>query len=231
MAQAEYTTEVLADSPTAFWKLDESSGLPQDSSGNGNHFTATAGSPTYQAAGPFSGAFGITYAAGDSHTRAVFSTAVNNITCEVWINGPATNNTTNILGNGQNGTSGYRILTTVGAVYARATVLCEGGPGSQGLGPPQGGVGYQQFVAVRRSNTWEYYVNGDVFNSNAGTGAPNTPATSCGISPSAQTVTVSNWSLYETALSAARIRTHYEAAIDYTQRTLNRQVRGNLVLA
>lgn len=35
-----YASEVLADTPGGYWKLDESSGFPQDSSGNGNHITA-----------------------------------------------------------------------------------------------------------------------------------------------------------------------------------------------
>jgi hypothetical protein len=34
-----YVDEVLADSPRAFYRLNEASGLPQDSSGNGLHMT------------------------------------------------------------------------------------------------------------------------------------------------------------------------------------------------
>jgi hypothetical protein len=39
--------EIMADTPTAFWKLDEASGNPQDSSGNGFHLTSTT-NLTYQ---------------------------------------------------------------------------------------------------------------------------------------------------------------------------------------
>jgi hypothetical protein len=44
-----YASEVLADSPAAYYRMDEASGLIQDSSGNANHATATAGagSATY----------------------------------------------------------------------------------------------------------------------------------------------------------------------------------------
>ena len=42
-----YFDEVMADSPAAYWRMDEASGQPQDSSGNGNNTTTTSGTPTY----------------------------------------------------------------------------------------------------------------------------------------------------------------------------------------
>jgi hypothetical protein len=42
-----YSSEVLADSPVAYYKMRESSGLIQDSSGNANHATSSSGSLTY----------------------------------------------------------------------------------------------------------------------------------------------------------------------------------------
>lgn len=41
-------TAVLALTPFAYYKLDDASGNPQDSSGNGNHATTIAGTVTYQ---------------------------------------------------------------------------------------------------------------------------------------------------------------------------------------
>lgn len=41
-----YSDRILADNPLAYWKLNEASGAPQDSSGNGFHLTVT-GAPTY----------------------------------------------------------------------------------------------------------------------------------------------------------------------------------------
>lgn len=41
-----YASEVLADSPLAFWPCDDGSGSPQDASGNGNH--ASGGSTWYE---------------------------------------------------------------------------------------------------------------------------------------------------------------------------------------
>jgi len=42
-----WSDEVLADSPVAYYRMGESSGQPQDSSGNGNHTTVTNGTPVY----------------------------------------------------------------------------------------------------------------------------------------------------------------------------------------
>lgn len=49
-----YSSEILADSPRAWYRTQEASGQLQDSSGNGNHTTATtgAGSCTYQQTSP-----------------------------------------------------------------------------------------------------------------------------------------------------------------------------------
>jgi hypothetical protein len=46
-----YADEVLSDSPVAYYRMDEASGQPQDSSGNGNHTTVTFGSETYSQSG------------------------------------------------------------------------------------------------------------------------------------------------------------------------------------
>lgn len=50
-AVSRYKTRVLGDSPVGYWRLDEASGNPQDSSGNGNHATASFGTPTYSETG------------------------------------------------------------------------------------------------------------------------------------------------------------------------------------
>lgn len=47
-----YAAEVLADAPAAYYRMQESSGLPQDSSGNGRHMTASSGTAVYQQPGP-----------------------------------------------------------------------------------------------------------------------------------------------------------------------------------
>lgn len=48
--KATFRNAVLADGPRAYWRLGESSGLPQDIAGT-NHVSSVAGSPTYGVAG------------------------------------------------------------------------------------------------------------------------------------------------------------------------------------
>lgn len=50
-AAASYVSEVLADNPVAYYRMDETSGQPQDASGNGNHTTVTNGTPVYSQPG------------------------------------------------------------------------------------------------------------------------------------------------------------------------------------
>lgn len=49
---AAYAAAVIADSPVFYWKMNEASGAPQDSSGNGNHAILLAANWNYQVAGP-----------------------------------------------------------------------------------------------------------------------------------------------------------------------------------
>jgi hypothetical protein len=46
-----YSSEVLADSPRGYWRMNEASGNPQDSSGNGLHMDTTTGTPIYSQTG------------------------------------------------------------------------------------------------------------------------------------------------------------------------------------
>jgi hypothetical protein len=45
---ADVDATILAMSPWGYWKMDDASGAPQDSSGNGRHAAISAGSVTYQ---------------------------------------------------------------------------------------------------------------------------------------------------------------------------------------
>jgi hypothetical protein len=54
-ADDTYSGHVLQHDPVAYYRLGESSGQPQDSSGNGNHTTATGGTPTYAQTGAIAG--------------------------------------------------------------------------------------------------------------------------------------------------------------------------------
>lgn len=47
-----YASQVLADGPRGYWRMNETSGLIQDSSGNANHAVAQGGTPIYRAESP-----------------------------------------------------------------------------------------------------------------------------------------------------------------------------------
>lgn len=226
MSQSAYTTAVLADSPAAFWKFDEASGLPQDSSGNANHFTTTTGSPTYQQTGPFSGSYGILFADAsvqEMFSRAVFNTAVDNITLELWANGQAKEPRWAVFNGHDNfhtgvslrksGTNNIEIIASAGTTPLSPTILGVGAGG------------WHMLVAIRRAGTWELYLDGDLF-STAGTTAPDAPTGlfEAGLLDGSANNTVgcmlSNIVYYGSALSASRIRAHYEAGMDYVIRPL-----------
>ena len=53
MSESAYVAAVLADSPAAYWKMNETSGLPLDSSGNGKDMTSSSGTIRSKSPGPF----------------------------------------------------------------------------------------------------------------------------------------------------------------------------------
>ena len=72
-------------------------------------------------------------------------------------------------------------------------------------------------MAVRRAGAWELYVNGDLWSSYAPSGDSTAPTITLlgGSNGTTPTGLLSNVSYYETALSAERIRAHYDAAIGF----------------
>jgi len=217
MAQTEYTTEVLADSPAVFYKLDEVSGLPQDSSGNLRHMVTPSGTPEYRYSSPFSGAFGIRMN-GESFVRSPpVSTVTDNLAVELWIN-------PELFDSGgasffQNGSgSGNGVEIGISASSKKFYINVDGTDPQEGRWAQN--VGWIHVAVVRRSSVWEWYFNGDLWMANAGNGSVSTPTGSTRIASSTPSFTLSNLSFYGTALSAIRIRAHYEAAIDYIERPL-----------
>lgn len=199
--QAQYSSAVLADSPAAYYKLDESSGLPQDSSGNARHMTGVVGTPDYQYSSPFSGAYGIRYQSSEIHYLSVYSTITDNFTFEFWAN--SLNTGIFVCGNGDAG-------GTPPGITVDTNMLVD--TPSSSTGPKVSG--WFHCAVIRRSTTWEYYLNGEL-HSTGGTTAPTTPSGNFFIAGSSKVdgIIVSNLSYYTTALSAARIKAHYVAAM------------------
>lgn len=205
MAAADYVTEVLSDSPMAFYEMQEASGNPQDSSGNGWHITTSGGSPDYRQIGPMSGSYSIRLPFLAYFSRATFSTAVDNITVECWLqavnvaagvargiwNNYGVNDARNAAINGW----GFFIADNAKLQSLRQGIDYNAQSSAALSLPAYGsnllpilGVGggnpttasWTHIVVTRDAGTWKYYVNGSVDTSNAGTGAPAAAASSGG---------------------------------------------------
>jgi hypothetical protein len=204
-----YRSEVLADNPKGFWLLDEISGLPQDSSGNGNHMTAVfSGGHDYRRAGPITGSYGIWMQGGRFFTLSPTPcTVTNNFSMEFWFTHEAGDGDS-LFYNGFHNNRGWGEWiynsTTRGFLY--------GGVAFQtAIGFPD--VNWHQVVYVRDSGVTKNYLDGNLVNGNAGTDTP--------VSPSGGDIRIGStgnvqgiWSLcsiYETALSPTRIAAHYAA--------------------
>ena len=78
----------MVDSPSAYWRLGESSGNPQDSVGTA-HVTGVVGTPTYGVAGALSGdmSTAVTFAGGSEFTipnNAALNFGDGPFSVEVW---------------------------------------------------------------------------------------------------------------------------------------------------
>lgn len=227
MALADYVAAVLADSPRAYWKLDEASGLPQDSSGNGFHMTnsnSTSGAPTYHATGPMLGGdFAIAFLRSnlDGFSRSTsITSAVDNFTYELWMNW-----------NGGTTDEGY-IMCNIGSGVghhfemrqpSKKLEMTYDAVADMGLSATTFVAStWYHVVMLRRSGTTFYYVNG-ALDSTKGTNTPNIPTQGPTIALPNTTPATSNTfdgslahcAYYQTALSAARILVHYNAALAY----------------
>jgi hypothetical protein len=221
MGQTEYTAAVLTDSPKAFMKLNEGSGLPQDSSGNGNHIASQfgVGTITYSQAGPFSGSSSIFFDSTSNtatfNYSSILSTVVDNMCLELWAKHQNASSQTGpwfTLGNFAN--DGM----SIGGPESGNFVAYTGGiPNYPGPALPNI---WHHTAFLRRSGSWEFYHDGDPMNIGFASNTPTAAsiASFFGAYYISHKINLSNIAFYETAPSAARIRAHYEAAIDYISR-------------
>lgn len=209
-----YVAEVMADTPKGFWKLDERRGLPQDSSGNALHMTANPGvnNRRYRMNGPMPGSFAILQHGGAYFRRNVISTVTDNWTMEMWFAFETAGGTDRIFYNGANDSSasaGWGLDYQAGPKFRALYGNVNWQQDSTGLIT----LGWHHLAIVRRAGTLEYYLDGAVDDSNAGTEAPLTPVNGTYIGSPAQVQGLfALCAIYETALSAARIADHFEAS-------------------
>lgn len=204
MAASDYIAEILADSPMAFYDLQDASGNPVDSSGNGYDVTTTQGSPAYlETSAPMSGAVSIRLPAGSSFDRATYSTAVDNMSVELWVQPIAIVGSVRDLFNNTafrdsppGALNGWGALVTsdpymssirqgIALNTAGTTLLSPIAQSSLSLLPMLGvgggsltTGGWHQIIVTRDAGTWKYYLDGAVESTNAGTGAPAAPVDS-----------------------------------------------------
>lgn len=221
-----YAAQVLADSPAAYYRMDEASGQPQDSSGNGNHTTVTGGTPTYGQTGgittdPTDGAIlldGTTeyFSAPDHATLDTGDT----FSLEAWINrsgGFATSHTVVDKGT-TGGTPSYRMFL-------------DDGTGQFGVEKSGGGTICKSTSLIDQTATWYHlvftkatttshlYLNGvdvtgTVTNQTIGntTDALFIGVEGNGLSNYLDTL-IDEVAVYPTALTSSQVLSHYYAGI------------------
>ncbi len=215
-AALTYVQQVTADSPTAWWKLDEASGNVADSSGNSQTLAPQGSAPTYHVAGPGTGAgttFGCSFVAASSQAFTKGSAAplflADVMTIEVWYKRSAT----------QGATQGF---IDKGASYGFGmasdnTIQFSGG--GQVLATSSGTLtdtaSWHHIVVTKNGSTRKVYLDGvDV--TSLGTNATLADGGSdlfLGWRGGYQTGSLSNVAMYTTALSAARVSAHFAAMV------------------
>lgn len=210
MAPADlYSNLVLQLAPRAFWKMDDLSGLPQDSSGNGNHMTTMTGTQ-YRQPGPYGGMWAILFNAGQKAQRANVSTQLNNITWEAWVN------VVSISSGGdeifRNSGSGWGVLLNTNLkIQAEAPGV---GTANQSDTAIVAATWYHLGV-VREAGTWKYYRNGAIETANAGTLVPVATPNNTAINPGDFTKMYHSMvAVYDSALPESTFLAHYQAMVN-----------------
>ena len=219
-----YPSEVFADSPALWWKLDDASGQLQDSSGHSRHSDTLSGAIAYHTAGPpgvgsdFSGHFAPTVYAQITSESGL--DAVDNWTVEGWFFFPAAGSygaTNRVLwGNGDPFVSGYGLFcpaTGITDFYVRDRV------GGDNLDADANWAfdTWYYVVIVRTAGLMKMYING-VAQADSAVVTPSAPAEGFRLGGAAtdvnrsQDMNVAQIAVYQTALTPARIAAHYTAS-------------------
>lgn len=203
-----YTALVLADSPVAYWPLDDASGLPQDISGNGNHMTAVSGSPVYEQAGPFGAGSideAIEYPSTAFHERAAVSAATTNISVEMWVRRDG-NSAGDLFRSGTT-SGGFEIeFTAVGGVW-RVNLPGVGALGA--IDPVLANTTWTYLAVTRGASQWTGYVN-DNTPDLLGTASPGAAVGNIRIiGAGATSLRVAHLAYYNTELSHTDVAARY----------------------
>jgi Concanavalin A-like lectin/glucanases superfamily len=214
-----YTDAVAADTPVAWYRMDETSGLIQDSSGNANHATVSGGTSVYREPGAIpneSDGKAIKFDGFNSFSAPDHATLdVGDVfTVEAWVKRPATTGT------------GYRTILSRGSGAFHVALNYDAGGTLelhlQGVGlcvassVTISDTNWHHVVVTKNGGTVKLYLDSvDV----TGSVTPRTmsvTATTLDIAHAAGAFiafqTMDEIALYASALSAARVLAHYQAA-------------------
>jgi len=220
-----YATTVLADSPLAYWKFDDSSGDFTDSSGNSRTLSAS-GSISYSQAGM---GVGSEYAVKFNNTSARGKVASNSwhritipFTIEMWTKRAATAALVYLMGRRL---SGSNLLTLgvdssnklFGYCYTDGSNYVDGGAS----GTFWDG-NWKHLVVTIEASAMKFYVNASLTTTITSVGTVSSQASDaelvvCSASNgsggylSGPSCTADEFAIYNTLLSSTRITAHYDA--------------------
>lgn len=229
MGLAKYVEEVEADSPTGFWKLQETSGTTADDAGSSPHDGTYTGSPTLAGSGPVDNVVAPTFNGSSQYVEIAshddLTPLTGDFTVEIWcrsdLSSPTNDMMVGKIGNGTNREWFLSWLSGFRAVVANQ----EGDEALDATGGAHDTTDWHQVVLEfdYSADQVELYVDG-VSVTTASPGASGTKGTTnTGIAMRVADIvrsTISfNWdgsltmlSIYKGAtLGATRVAAHYDA--------------------
>lgn len=227
-----YSTEVLSDNPSLYWKLNESSGtLADDSSSNNRDGTLSATGITYSQSGAVLGSTALLFdgSAGALQTAASFDlSAAPACTVEFWLMVTAWNDTDDLAAEfsvNYNSNSGAFIIDPCSAGTAFGIAMhCASGTNSADYTRPTTGV-FHHYAFIFRPNinvgALTGYLDGNPWTPLSTVTTGTTDATfgnyvmyfMCRAASSLfLNGTLDEVAVYPTELSAGRVAAHYAAA-------------------
>lgn len=205
-----YDALVLASSPTAYWKLEDASGHPQDSGTGALHITSEA-NLSYGVDGPFVGWKGIRFVSNAFASRSAISQNTGDRTLEFWIKLDAVTANFRIFRNYRDSTSrGWEAqIKSTGKTAAGSYGVALGADSVSALGAT-----WTHVVLTVRSGTWRHYFNGVIDQPSGGSNVGSTPMVTTAFAEvgTSADLTLSRVAYYDTSLSDAVILSHYQTA-------------------
>lgn len=155
-----YADEVLADTPLAYWKLDEAAGAFADSSGNGKTLTISGG-VTRDVAGAFGASRGVTLDGSTAFLQSNQTLNHDKFSIELWYKGTDNNG---VLASSRVGAGSI----TMGLGQPPVGGANVGGRVDIGYDASGKWIGVQTSAAVVNDGNWHHIVG--VWNGTAGSG-------------------------------------------------------------